>query len=797
MSSTPEDWAKTALSLFNNRRYMQAMHCYERAGLSRERAVANAYYLREGARTKPIDRRGSSSSTSAFLAAANAFVDSAKRAITEKNAYYRIAAQCYVDAGLDSEAAWAYVQAMEYTLAAQHYRKAGEFEKAVELIKSHGPKMQAEVVESIVDVSKLYFLREKQIGYGHNVFGCAALNRMYYRSAMDLFQSDEEALEYMDDYGLDLARAQLLEDLGRFSEAADVLLSEGSTLEAIRVLTRDSGNKDSLMRALQCLLDGLWRNLSCGVPVDSTTLASDGMVNKLLLCANALEDAFAGDEQLTDEVCRLRQLHAQLLLLMDVFEISMFRAIAKHDMQELLVLSNRFASRSNHSAAFICLDRIFSAPLKLQTATQSHIINALQTFYLYACMLQKFCSVRSPCDDPIVRRLFALEPFTADLFLLPKGALLAATSNRNLIPSAREVENGLLVNRWELEKLLKDVLKLRLLSRVNEEDKMCSGLPALQPCLSHAIYGHCNRMGCPFDHIDSERYDVPAYNTRIRLHILQILIYQTLYYTENPREHAQRRRSDFFSEHVLVEMLIVRPTRYWLRRLYEALCPPYYKLGSLQNLSPPLIPEFSVGTHVIKAWVCDLLYFINPWFQSNTFMTNFMQGFRLAFRFDASAASDYVHRIRSVASDRPPVLMRSGDTEGYIVHYFMGSMTDGDSKGLNKGVLFMKFVISPIVDMCNSLVFADSHLLENEIPIDLGVLCDFMDHLCGSLLIASRLKAKGDLHDMTLPKSWLLRLSPSIRVLCTKDTELVKIYKKQISSLLEPLYTGQGAGKGH
>ena len=87
-----------------------------------------------------------------------------------------------------------------------------------------------------------------------------------------------------------------------------------------------------------------------------------------------------------------------------------------------------------------------------------------------------------------------------------------------------------------------------------------------------------------------------------------------------------------------------------------------------------------------------------------------------------------------------------------------------------------------------------SHILDKRIPIDVGVLCDFMDHLCGSLLIASRLRTTATLHDLTLTKSWLAHLTPSIEALRTKDTQLVAIYGVEMLHLLEPIYTGLNAG---
>ncbi|KAM5542264.1 hypothetical protein V8D89_004137 [Ganoderma adspersum] len=684
MSSTAEDWAKTAQTLFNNRRYMQAMHCYERAGKAREKAVSHAYYLREVARTTPVTRRDTSTQAVAFITAAEAFIASAQAAVTEKKAYYRIAAHCYVDSGEDYKAAEAYSLAMEYTLAAQHYRKAGKFEDAVDVIKQHRGRMQADVVESIVDVSRLYFLRDKQI-----------------KKAMELFDDDEEALEYMDDFGLDMARAQFLEGVGRFAEAADVHISEGNTLEAIRVLSLDTGNEASLKRALTCLLDGLWQNLSCGVPVNEESLKPSGTIGKLLGLTNGLTLTDASDEVLRDE----------------------------------------FAGEGRYPAAFLCFDRVFSVPLKLQAATLPEIARALQTFYGYVRMLQELWAVNNPCDDPSVRKMFTIEFSTEDLFLLPNGSFLASHRNEPLTPSARETDRGLLIPRWELEKLLKYVLKERLLKRVKEENEMLHALRPLHPCLSYAIFRQCNRIDCPWAHVDVQHYNTADYNTRVRIHILQILIYQTLYAVENPHEYARQQRQ-------------------WLRQLYEAIYPPYYKLGSAQ---------------VIKAWIRERLYALDPYHPPNAFLTSLTQASCLALQFDHDEAAAYLRRIPSVMKYRPRVLLWD-DNKSYVVNYLLDTLQDSDEHALNKGVLFM------------------NHILQKKVPIDIGVLCNFMDHLCGALIMASRIRTTGTLHDVTLPKSWISRLSPAIEALRKQDTQLVKMYKAQIIQLLEPIYTGQDLG---
>lgn len=165
MSSTTEDWAKMALELFNNRRYMQATHCYERAGLAREKAVAHAYHLREVARSTAVTKSAAAARAIAYITAAEAFCVSAQEAVTEKRAYYRIAAECYVQSGDDYKGAQAYVNATEYTLAASHFRKAGKFDDAVEIIMIHREQVAEDVAEKITDVSRLYYLREKNLRF--------------------------------------------------------------------------------------------------------------------------------------------------------------------------------------------------------------------------------------------------------------------------------------------------------------------------------------------------------------------------------------------------------------------------------------------------------------------------------------------------------------------------------------------------------------------------------------------------------------------------------------------------------
>lgn len=167
VSSSPQEWGATGVDLFQRKQYLQAMECFERAGLHREVDVCRAYSLRERAQSVPISsqKNGDALAKAAFVAAAEAFITCAEAASKdmERRGYFRIAGECYIKNDDNSRAAELFLRAKEYTLAAQHYRKAGLFDVAVEVIQTHREDIPPDVVESIVDVARLVYFRGTQV----------------------------------------------------------------------------------------------------------------------------------------------------------------------------------------------------------------------------------------------------------------------------------------------------------------------------------------------------------------------------------------------------------------------------------------------------------------------------------------------------------------------------------------------------------------------------------------------------------------------------------------------------------
>ncbi|KAM5542268.1 hypothetical protein V8D89_004141 [Ganoderma adspersum] len=709
VSSGKEEWADAARSLFVKRQYSEAVDAFERAGRPQERLVALAYSLREEARASFANTRGVvSSQSSAFVKAAEAFIDSVYGALEpeDRRTYYRIAAECYVRGGDDGKAGAAYRDAAEYTLAAKHFRKAGMFDEAIAVVQSHEKDIPRDVVQSIIDVSKLYYIRENELD-----------------KATALFQNDDEVLEYMDDRDLNTQRASLHEERGEYEDAAECHLREGDNLKAIELFLlnhRCHNSGPSLLKAARCVLDGFWLYLSLGAPEGNW---SDRSVVILATHAENLQHQLLPDD--------LRD------------EMAMFQALAQDDILALANLGESFHSKGNSPATLLCLDRVFDRDFHLASAESlSEIVSYLQTFLTYARTLQRFSCVPDPCTNQHLQRLFAFRKVTEDneeLFLLPKGCYLYYHVQRDGLVKVKDDAEGIHVTRWDLERLIKTELRERLKERVWNENQMCHRLTLSRPCLVFA---------------DMEAG--ATYNSLVRLLVLQIMIFHTLYATEIPHRELQHEQGA------------------WLCQLYEALYPKHRTIGSLHTLSIKSIPELTQGRQIIVVWLQHFLNHLHPDGPSaHPFLVDLIRTTRLAMLFDRRGATNSLHKIPCIFSPhnkRPRSLLRPGTI--YIICDLLAAIQCSVPRSLDQGILFL------------------NHVLYHPLRVDIGVLCDFMDNLCGAMLISLYLKLKGTLDGLTLPKSWLACLLQDFQQLAPMRMRKSEKYTACMGRLLGDVYKG-------
>ena len=222
----------------------------------------------------------------------------------------------------------------------------------------------------------------------------------------------------------------------------------------------------------------------------------------------------------------------------------MFRAIAKRDTAALGALSKAFQPRGYAAAVLMCLDHTFALPMQLQTAPITEVSAKLEIFLEYMQILQKLVGTTTVCSNAIVRRLFALQdsPETEDHVLVPPDTFLSAQINPRTGPSARVTEQGISIPRWELEVIINNAFKNRLLQRIHQENEVVRNLRILHPCLPYAAHGRCNRNECPQYHDNFGRYDAAFYNARVQVVLLQILIYRSVYAVENLQEQLHQQK---------------------------------------------------------------------------------------------------------------------------------------------------------------------------------------------------------------------------------------------------------------
>jgi hypothetical protein len=88
------------------------------------------------------------------------------------------------------------------------------------------------------------------------------------RRARDLFSGPVEELEFVRDRDLDVAEVNILEQAGRYREAADLHIRENRVLDAVDVLLKDNNSGEATQLATQILLEAIWSILSFGVTPD-------------------------------------------------------------------------------------------------------------------------------------------------------------------------------------------------------------------------------------------------------------------------------------------------------------------------------------------------------------------------------------------------------------------------------------------------------------------------------------------------------------------------------------------------
>ncbi|KAK0506583.1 hypothetical protein EDD18DRAFT_36674 [Armillaria luteobubalina] len=509
--------------------------------------------------------------------------------------------------------------------------------------------------------------------------------------ARELFDSIEEEVEYLEERDLDLALVDVLVGEGRFSEAAELHYSEGRKEQAIELFLRQTEDKAALRRAQECILEELWHKISFGV--NPEVIRSNGTIMELVRSASQLDATFTKWTK----------------------ELSMFTAIIDAQTSRLRELGSEFHEMGHSSAALLCLDQYFSQTLQIQDLALVDAVNELSLFYTYVGLLSSAAFRTDPCGDAPTAALFGFRRIAENEFLVPPHTWLhSAILELRHGGVVRDSDCNLRLSVLELRWLFCDTLRGHLKQRITAENYECTRSKAFMSCLVFAVSGSCHRFECPEAHVLPSEMHAGYYNMRARLHLQQILILQSL--RENAHEDVERGG-----------------TKFWLNRLYEALYPPHHMFGSISHLVLSSIPEAPKALNVVRDWVRAVVYGreYHPW---TPFLTDVMRMTSLTLTFDRSQAG----YLRNAAYFRiPPPFVYIRRDNHLILNDLLNSILGSQTWSLTAGFRFFE------------------HVVKERLPINIGVLCDFLDFLCGSVILCRSGMALP--HNITLPRSWILR----------------------------------------
>ncbi|TEB34927.1 hypothetical protein FA13DRAFT_1707130 [Coprinellus micaceus] len=695
---------------------------FKRAAMEREATIAHTHHLREAARlVPPTTKDRPRVRREAFQSAALSFLKCARGAtVKEARVYFHNAGECFEQAGDCGDffedyrcAAKAYKEALEYNSAVKLYRKGDMFDEAVEVVQKHRREIDFDLAESVLEVARLFYFRRKD-----------------YKKAKSLFDSVQEQLEYFENnILLDECHADVLVELARYQEAADIHIEEGRTMKAIQVLLSDK-SQESIRRANDHILQGLWQNTSFSMKIkDSDTAAVE-----FLSLASKVNYDFLSSTQKDEVATRANET-----------KVAMFRNLrtTANDGIYFRDIAYEFLKRGEKPQALLCLDHFFN--------------------FLDYCRLFRETVTSLDLADEGSQKLFNFHPASVEnAYHVPADTWLhrqinSATRKTGIL----EVDDaGIVVASADLFQALRTSLLRRLSERLSDQNSHCRRLQLWTPCLPHVVNGTCYRSGCPRQHLHKKELTQGWFNDQLRGVFLQIMVYQI--YHSLPLEKEPER-------------LFPDSRRYWIHKLHEAMRPPTHYMGSeaclrLEDIRAHAEPALAI----VKSWCLDILH-TRDIGRDRMVLSFLYEAAALCLMFDRSRAIQYLPQapllgtFTELACYYRPIAA-TGD-KAYIVPELYQCLQAADVNFITAGTLFLHHVVS------------------QRIAIDLNLLSHLYEFLAGSSVLARR---KFGLHMVTLPRGWFVLLLQHTKVQEASTILLDRLLYSLAQLLRDLVYGGDG-----
>lgn len=611
--STPEEWGERARKLFDLRQYFQALHCFTKAGLIREKSICYAYYSREEAE-KEYSRSGGNAFLR-FITAAEAFKNCATSSATEGElaSFLRNSATCFELAHEYCQAAELFMTLRHFAKAAQLYRKQEMFDKAVEIIQAHKPRITDDVFNEVIDAARSHHL---------------LAGRFQHALKIQLFPSTGAGLQWLQSQSMDRVQIRWLEEDANFFAAAEVHISKGRLLEAIPTFLKERTNPSAVRRATQCALASLWESFSLGATVNA-------FARKNVLIIDHLEEI---DVNMLDQEQKI--------------ELRLFRGMvhASQDKDSLECLWRAFLDSGDIAPALLCLDHYLTHLSNLTSVSASKIFKSTDTLLLYAEVMHTTSLKANLCRLPSFQKLFGFYYIGPTRVAIPPGSLLFNYKRSSL--TLGNANDALSYFDYDIIPDLGPVLIRRIHACASEHFNKCLMTQELNPCLEFELAQTCMSAPQPCNKGHFERsvepaISVPHYSTRIRLCLKQLTVLEALRPYGNWPEY-------------------LRWTSVWTSQMYDAIFPAHPTLG----VAPSHIrffkdfPEFNDGIKPLNSFCPKIIHFmIPPDYTSKGVLwplESYMKAITLAVMFNRFNASKLVSQAPLAAPilPRPDPLVR-------------------------------------------------------------------------------------------------------------------------------------------
>ena len=430
----------------------------------------------------------------------------------------------------------------------------------------------------------------------------------------------------------------------------------------------------------------------------------------------------------------------------------MFKIIRLNEFEKLSELASSFVQANNSNPALLCFDHYFTRTPSLVDMDIAAMEGCLSQFFDYIYILHQVAFVVDPCTEPRVWKLLGVKwNELEEKFLIPPGTLLHHHAMRSsTIISDSSIPIKLTQNQFA--EVFHSVVRERLLDRVTRENDMCRKAPALSVCLRQAVYGDCNATPCPRSHINPNS---EWFRHWLSVHLLQILVYHSVGRIQYRAEMLSQQRWGFQFIYFLSLLTDKVFPRFWILKLHEVLNPPHFSLGSSANINLNNFVKIRKGFEVAIAWVRAISCALKFWPSNYDFLTIALGAADLAFAFDRKEASVYMFRSDFARERCPQQYLRGQDAQNSILELLV-SFRNKEPSSLLMGILFIRYATllrtPPSILTVVHTIFR--HVMEVKITVDINVFLNFIEKICGLLIVCNRYRWNQSFHNITLPSSW-------------------------------------------